>query len=40
MVGTGKHSVEVVVDVYAESLVTGEVRHTNRARLWYVPLPH
>ena len=34
-----KHSVEVTVDVWAENVITGEHRHTNSARLWYVAIP-
>ncbi|KAK3741402.1 hypothetical protein QZH41_018040 [Actinostola sp. cb2023] len=32
-----KHSLEVTVCVWAENLVTGSRRLTNRASLWYVP---
>lgn len=33
-----KHSLEVKVSVWAENLVTGARRMTNRAALWYVPV--
>lgn len=33
-----KHSLEVKVSVWAENLVTGARRLTNRAALWYVPV--
>lgn len=33
-----KHSLEVKVSVWAENLMTGERRLTNRAALWYVPV--
>ena len=33
---TSKRSMEVMVDVWAENLVSGERRHTNSATLWYV----
>ena len=33
---TSPHSLEVVVDVWAENVITGERRHTNTAYLWYV----
>ena len=36
---TSQHSMEVMVDVWAENLITGERRHTNSATLWYVATP-
>ena len=36
---TSQHSMEVMVDVRAENLITGERRHTNSATLWYVATP-
>lgn len=36
VVSTSPHSLEVVVDVWAENVITGERRHTNTASLWYV----
>lgn len=33
-----KHSLEVKVSVWAENLMTGSRRLTNRAALWYVPV--
>ncbi len=33
---TSPHSLGVVVDVWAENVLTGERRHTNTAYLWYV----
>lgn len=33
---TSPHSLEVMVDVWAENVITGEKRHTNTASLWYV----
>ena len=32
------HSIEVTVDVWAENLITGDVRKTNQAVLWYVAI--
>ena len=36
---TSERSMEVMVDVWAENLVSGERRHTNSATLWYVATP-
>lgn len=36
---TSPHSMEVTVDVWSENLLTGQKRHTNTARLWYVGVP-
>ena len=36
---TSPHSMEVTVDVWAENVLSGERRHTNMARLWYVAVP-
>ena len=33
------HSVEVLVNVYASNALTGERKHTNAARLWYICVP-
>ena len=33
---TSPHSLEVIVDVWAENVITGTRRHTNTASLWYV----
>ncbi|XP_024904303.1 cytosolic acyl coenzyme A thioester hydrolase [Pteropus alecto] len=35
---TSKHSVEVQVNVMSENIVTGIMKLTNKATLWYVPL--
>lgn len=35
---TSANSLEAVVDVWAENVITGERRHTNTAYLWYVGL--
>lgn len=35
---TSPNSLETVVDVWAENVLTGERRHTNTAYLWYVGL--
>lgn len=35
---TSPHSLEVMVDVWAENVITGERRHANTASLWYVGL--
>lgn len=37
---TSPNSLEVVVDVWAENVITGERRHTNTAFLWYVGLKY
>ena len=37
---TSPNSLEVVVDVWAENVITGERRHTNTAYLWYVGLKY
>ena len=36
---TSPHSIEVVVEVWAENILTGYRRHTNTATLWYVAFP-
>ena len=36
---TSPRSVEVSVDVWAENVLTGSRRNTNRAKLWYVAFP-
>lgn len=35
---TSSRSIEVTADVWAENLITGEVRKTNKAVLWYVAI--
>ncbi len=35
---TSKHSLEVTVDVWAENVISGDRRHSNTAKLWYVAL--
>ena len=35
---TSKHSVEVMAFLWAENLITGSRRLTNRASMWYVPV--
>lgn len=35
---TAPHSLEVIVDVWAEDILHGTKRFTNKATLWYVPL--
>lgn len=37
---TSPNSLEAVVDVWAENVITGERRHTNTAYLWYVGLKY
>jgi acyl-coenzyme A thioesterase 7 len=37
---TSSNSLEAVVDVWAENVITGERRHTNTAYLWYVALKY
>ena len=36
---TSEHSIEVMVDVWADNVLTGQRRHTNSATLWYVAMP-
>lgn len=36
---TSRHSIEVSLDVWAENILSGELRHTNSATLWYVAIP-
>ena len=36
---TSKHSIEVTLDVWAENVLSGKLRHTNSATLWYVAIP-